>query len=97
MLTRWPDTVSTVKWSHGGGHLRAASIVRDIHSRAKRELLRIRSNPGIHIKNHRPFLESEKVGRMVEDREVVRDGRSADTQLSRKSSLPTFERPGSPP
>ena len=30
MLTAWPDLVGTVKWSHGGGHLRAAGIVRDI-------------------------------------------------------------------
>jgi len=34
MLTAWPDLVGTVKWSHGGGHLRAAGIVRDIRASA---------------------------------------------------------------
>jgi len=30
VLTRWPDLVSTVKWTRGGGHLRGAGILRDI-------------------------------------------------------------------
>lgn len=34
MLTRWPDVVGNVKWSHGAGHLRAAGIVRDIRASA---------------------------------------------------------------
>ena len=34
MLTRWPDLVGTVKWSHGRGHLRAAGILRDIRASA---------------------------------------------------------------
>ena len=33
-LTRWPDLVGTLKWSHGGGHLRAAGLVRDLRASA---------------------------------------------------------------
>ncbi len=34
ILTRWPDLVGTLKWSHGGGHLRAGAILRDLRAAA---------------------------------------------------------------
>ena len=34
VLTRWPDLVGTVQWTHGGGHLKGAGIVRDIRASA---------------------------------------------------------------
>lgn len=33
-LTRWPDLVGTVTWSHGGGHIRGAGILRDVRASA---------------------------------------------------------------
>ena len=33
-LTRWPDVVGAVKWTHRGGHLRGAGIVRDLRASA---------------------------------------------------------------
>ena len=31
-LTRWPDLVGSLKWSYGGGHLRAAGLLRDLRA-----------------------------------------------------------------
>ena len=33
-LTRWPDLVGAVRWTHGGGHLRGAGLVRNIRASA---------------------------------------------------------------
>ncbi|MGB5512918.1 MAG: DcaP family trimeric outer membrane transporter [Thermoanaerobaculia bacterium] len=34
LLTRWPDLVGTVRWTHGGSHLRGGGILRDIRASA---------------------------------------------------------------